>query len=374
MKRSFIREILEAINKDTISFAGGLPDAKLFPIKQLKKATSKITTDTNTWQYSTSNGLKELREKIAKRYTKDGFKTNAENILITTGSQQALYIIARCFENNNITIESPSYIGAMNSFKLNHLTLDSVKLRDNGIDKKGFEKSIKNSKLTYLIPDFQNPSGKTYSDKKRKQLSTIIKKNGAILIEDSPYSDIYFTKKHKSISSYIPNNSFHLGSFSKTLSPSLRIGYIRASEELISKLLIIKESIDLHSCGISQNILNEYLSKPKRLDKHLKTLQNSYKDKMEYFCDCLDEKLPQFKYTKPKGGMFIYGEFENIDVYKLLEKCMENNVVFVPADEFLIEGKNKRAIRFNYTNSSFKEIKKGITKISNIINTDQLRF
>jgi len=369
MKRSFIREILECIDDTTISFAGGLPDESLFPIKQLQKASNKIVRKRDTWQYSISNGLFDLRDKIASRYTKDGFDTKADNILITTGSQQALYILARYFQNKDITIESPSYIGAMNSFKLNNLDTKSIKIEDDGIDIKCFKKSIQNTKLTYLIADYQNPSSFTYSMSKRKKVANIVKSNDAILIEDSPYTDIYFDKKYKSISSYIPNNSFHLGSFSKTLSPSLRIGYIRASKEHIDELLLIKESIDLHSCGLSQNILNEYLSKPKKLDKHLEVLQDNYKKKMEYFCKCLDNMLPSFKYNKPKGGMFIYGEFKDIDVYELLEKSLKNGVVFVPADEFLTKNKNKKGIRFNYTNSSFEEIKKGITILSTLIHT-----
>ena len=197
MKRSFIREILESIDESTISFAGGLPSEKLFPREDLKIATMKIFDNPKAFQYGVSNGIPELREKIAQRYTKEGFPTTKDNILITTGSQQAMYILAKFFENKNITIEEPSYLGAMNIFRLNYLKMQGVKLEDDGLNIDEFENSFKNTKLTYLIPDFQNPSATTYSEEKRDAVENIVKKYDGILIEDSPYSELYFDKKSK---------------------------------------------------------------------------------------------------------------------------------------------------------------------------------
>lgn len=368
MKRSFIREMLESIDDETISFAGGLPNEKLFPSKNLKKAANKVLKNKNTYQYSLSNGILELREKIAKRYTKKGFKTNPENIMITTGSQQAMYILAKYFENKTITLEEPSYLGAINIFKLNSVAMENIKLEKNGINIKSFESSFQKTKLTYLIPDFQNPTATTYNEIRRKEVASLIKKYNGILIEDCPYSELFFKKEFKSISSYIPNNSFHLGSFSKTLSPSLRIGWIRANEELIKSLMIIKESIDLHSCGISQYILNDYLKDEEKYEKHLQDIRDDYKKKMEYFCKQLDKNLPNFKYIKPKGGMFIYGKFENINSFELVKKAIEKKVLFVPGNQFY-ENKEKITgeIRFNFTHSTKKEIKEGIKKIKDLI-------
>ena len=150
--------------------------------------------------------------------------------------------------------------------------MQGIKLENDGIDINEFEKCFSKTKLAYLIPDFQNPSASTYSEEKRNEIARIIEKYDGILIEDSPYSELYFEKKFKSISSQIPKNSFHLGSFSKTLAPSLRIGWIRADEELLKSLMIIKESIDLHSCGISQYILNEYLKDEDKYNKHLQNI------------------------------------------------------------------------------------------------------
>lgn len=195
MKRSFVREILESIDNETISFAGGLPNEKLFPSKELKKCASNVLKNKEIYQYSLSNGIKELRQKIAKMYCDSGFKTNEENILITTGSQQAMFIISKYFENKSITLEKPSYLGAINIFKLNHIKMKEVDLKKDGIDTKKFEKSFTKTKLAYLIPDFQNPTSTTYSKTKRDEVAKIIKKYDGILIEDSPYSELYFEKK-----------------------------------------------------------------------------------------------------------------------------------------------------------------------------------
>ena len=368
MKRSFIREILESIDENTISFAGGLPSEKLFPSDDLKTATLMLFDNPKVFQYGLSNGIPELREKIASRYTKEGFATFKENILITTGSQQAMYILAKFYESKDITIEEPSYLGAMNIFRLNHLKMQGIKLENDGVDLEAFEKSFKQTKLAYLIPDFQNPSATTYSDEKREEIAKIVKKENGILIEDSPYSELFFDKKNISISSKLPKNSFHLGSFSKTLVPSLRIGWIRADEELIKSLMIIKESIDLHSCGISQYILNEYLKDEEKYEKHLQKIRDDYKQKADFFCEQLDKYLPEFKYEKPKGGMFLYGTFEEgIDTFALVEKCLKKKVVYVPGNQFYIDKVPNSEIRFNYTYSTFEQIEKGIKLIKSYL-------
>ncbi len=366
-KRSFIREILESIDESTISFAGGLPSEKLFPIEDLKIATMKLFDNPKVFQYGVSNGIAELREKIAARYTKEGFSTRKENILITTGSQQGMYILAKYFESKDITIEEPSYLGAMNIFRLNHLNMKGVKLENDGINIEEFKKSFSKTKLAYLIPDFQNPSARTYSDEKREQIAKIVSDEDGILIEDSPYSELFFDKKNTSISVKIPKNSFHLGSFSKTLVPSLRIGWIRADEQLLKTLMIIKESIDLHSCGISQYILNEYLKDEVKYEKHLQDIRDDYEKKANFFCEQLDKYLPEFKYEKPKGGMFLYGSFEGIDSFALVQKCIEKKVVYVPGNQFYIDKIPNGEIRFNYTHSNFEQIKQGIKLIKSCL-------
>ena len=369
MKRSFIREILEAIDENTISFAGGLPNLNLFPTQDLKEATLKILDNPKIYQYTISNGIDELREQIAQRYTNEGFPTTKDNILITTGSQQAMYILAKFFENKNITIEEPSYLGAMNIFRLNSLKMSGVKLEDDGVNIKEFENSFKNNRLAYLIPDFQNPSATTYSQEKRDEIAKIIKKYDGILIEDSPYSELYFDKKSKYISVSLPNSSFHLGSFSKTLVPSFRIGWIRADIEKIKSLMIIKESIDLHSSGVSQYILSEYLKDEQKYEKHLQEIRDDYQAKAQFFSQALKTIMPEFKHQTPKGGMFLYGGFEDkkIDTFALVQECLKKKVVYVPGNQFYIDKIPNGEIRFNYTHSSFEQIEKGLKLIKSCL-------
>lgn len=370
MKRSFIREILESIDSTTISFAGGLPDESCFPKKKLRKASNKVLKENTTFQYGQSNGIYELRNQIAKFYTKKGFKTKADNILITSGSQQALYILANYFSTQNIIIESPSYLGAVNVFKANSLKMKTIQLHNNGIDIKKFTKIYKNTKLAYLIPDFQNPKGSLYSNKKRGKIAKNIQKYGGYIIEDAPYSELFFKKELQSISSMVPKNSFHLGSFSKTLSPALRIGWIRADKKLIENLIIIKESIDLHSCGISQAILIEFLKDTKVYAKHLDKLRTTYKKKMNFFSKILKKEIPNIEFIKPKGGMFIYVKLQGIDTKKLFQKTIKEKIVFVPGSEFYIENTQSNEIRFSFTNATRKEIKEGIKRLKFIINNN----
>ena len=245
--------------------------------------------------------------------------------------------------------------------------MKGVELENNGVNIEKFNESFKETKLAYLIPDFQNPSARTYSDEKREQIARIVSEEDGILIEDSPYSELFFDKKNTSISVKIPKNSFHLGSFSKTLVPSLRIGWIRADEKLLQSLMIIKESIDLHSCGISQYILNEYLKDEEKYEKHLQDIRDDYEKKANFFCEQLDKYLPEFKYEKPKGGMFLYGSFEGIDSFALVQKCIEKKVVYVPGNQFYIDKVPNGEIRFNYTHSTFEQIEKGIQLIKSCL-------
>jgi len=366
MKRSFIREILEHTTNDTISFAGGLPDERLFPHLDLRESAYHVLGDTKSLQYSTTQGYLPLRNKIAHLYTEEGFKTTAEEIMITSGAQQALDIISRYHHHKGITIEAPSYLGAMNLFDLNHLEQEAVALLSDGIDTEAFDKSFSQTKLAYLIPDFQNPTGYTYTQEKRKSIAESIKKHGGILIEDAPYSELYFKTKNQSISTHIPKQSFHLGSFSKVLAPSLRLGWIRADRHLLEPIIAYKEAMDLHSNGLSQYILDHYFTELHRYRSHTKLLRKMYGKKMQVFKNYLDELLPEFAYTIPQGGMFIYGKLPGIDTSLLLQVCLERGVLFVPGSEFYRETEGKNEIRFNFTNASSKEVYRGLKIIAEV--------
>jgi len=359
MKRSYIREILDATDEDTISFAGGLPDKELFPLNELSKASKKVFKNDDCLQYSKSQGIESLREKIASIYTnKLGFKTSKEEILITTGSQQAFDIILKSLNSNQIIVESPSYIGALGAFKmLNKEIIDFKKLKE-------LEKLVNSSNLLYAISDYQNPSTNVYNNKKRKSIANILSENNSTLIEDGAYCFLNFKNKIKAPISKLYSNSYHLGSFSKIVAPGLRLGWIRTKEENINKLLAAKESLDLHTSTFNQMLIDEYLNS-NDLFEHISKINDAYNKKMEYMAKCFKKYIPSFKFKKPKGGMFIYGSF-NSDSMKLAKKALKDNIAFVPAEVFYINKKSTEA-RFNFTNESYENIKLGIKKLANII-------
>lgn len=361
MKRSYIREILDVIDENTISFAGGLPNANLFPLKEIQEASSIVLQDCSSLQYSRSYGIKSLRQKIAKMYNeKFDFKTNEDEILITTGSQQSFFIISKMFKKDEILIQNPSYIGAISAFK-------TLNLRINGFDDiPDLENKLNSNNNLYLMSDFQNPNTTIYTKNERKKIKNILLNKQNYLIEDAAYSYLSFDGDMiKPISSDY-GNSFHLGSFSKIIAPGLRVGWIRAKKEFISKLLISKEAIDLHTPTLNQMIINEYLEK-NDLELHLKKIRNDYKNRMLFMSKCLSKYLKNFTFDLPKGGMFIYGQLNNIDTMDLAKKALKKDVVFVPGEVFYFDHRKSNEIRFNFTNSSYREMIKGIKLISSLL-------
>lgn len=351
-KRSYIREILDVIDEDTISFAGGLPKEELFPLKKIQKATSKVLQIPKSLQYSSSKGLKCLRKKIADIYTnKLDFPTSEEEIIITNGSQQAFDIILKIINEKKILLEEPSYIGALSSFNILNKKVDSF------CDFDELNRKIEKKSLLYLISDFQNPSTSSYSNKQRKEFAKIINKNKCYVMEDGAYTFLDFKNKFKTPISKYCKDSFHLGSFSKIIAPGLRVGWIRANSKLINKVLIAKEALDLHTSTLNQMILDEYLNE-NDIFEHIKKINNDYFKNMQYMSKYLDKYIPSFSYCKPKGGMFIYGSL-SCDTMKLAKHTIKKNLAIVPAEVFYLNKKSKE-IRLNFTNSSKKEIKKGL--------------
>lgn len=359
IERSYIREILDAIDEDTISFAGGLPKDELLPNKEIYKASKKALKNKKALQYSSSYGICSLRQKIADLYTKKlNFQTSEDEILIVSGSQQAFDIILKAISLHKVIVESPSYLGALGSFKiLNKKIVSFTKIKD-------LKKKLDKNSLLYVISDFQNPSTSSYNKKQREKFSKYINKKESFLIEDGAYCFLSFNGKYKTPISKSCENSFHLGSFSKILAPGLRVGWIRANKELVDKLVVIKESLDLQTATFNQMIIDEYLNK-NDIFSHIKMINSEYKKRMEFMCNCFDKYIPRFKYKKPKGGMFIYGSFEN-DSMALAKKALNKNIVFVPAQVFYLNKKSKEA-RFNFTNTSYKEIEKGIKTLSSLV-------
>lgn len=360
MKRSYIREILDAINDETISFAGGLPAKELFPLKQIQEASNVVLQNSSSLQYSSSLGDEKLREQIASFYTKYfDFPTHKDEILITTGSQQAFDVISKIFVKKEVVVQSPTYIGALNAFKMLDLKIKEAKTI-------AFLNTTLNEKNAfYCMSDFQNPNTQSYSQEQREEVAYILNKKNSYLIEDGAYSFLDFEGNIQKPISALYKKSFHLGSFSKIIAPGLRVGWIRAHKSLIEDILVAKESLDLHTPTLTQMIISKYLE-DNDLFEHLSKIRNEYKDKMEFMSSCFEQYLPSFSFTKPKGGMFIYGFFKE-DSFKIAQEALKKNVAFVPATVFYSNNTDSREARFNFSNATKEQIEEGIKTIASLL-------
>lgn len=375
--KSFLREILKITKEpDIISFAGGLPNPKSFPVEALKQAAIKVldSDGINALQYAPSEGYLPLRKYIAERYMKNGMAITPEEILITNGSQQGLDLIGKVFIDNGdkIILERPSYLGAIQAFSAYQPSFDTVALLPDGIDTNELSNLVEkyNPKLFYAIPNFQNPTGISYSDEKRKRLAEIIQSSNTLLIEDDPYGDIKFTNKiYSPIRKMIGHNGILLGSFSKIISPGMRMGWIVATPEIIEKFLVAKQAADLHSNFLSQRIILQFLT-DNELDSHIDSIKKLYQYQKNHMIKMMEKYFPkEVNYTNPEGGMFIWVTLPYpLSAQQLLERAVKEKVVFVPGNVFYLDNSIDNTLRINYSNSGSNEIENGISILAGIIN------
>lgn len=374
--RSFIREILKfTVDESVISFAGGLPNRDLFPLKEIKDATNKIldTAGGDVLQYSTSEGYWELREWITERYKLKGIIINPDNILITTGSQQGLDLLGKTVlnEGDNVVIEEPAYLGAIQAFSIYRSKFSPVPLTMDGIDIDAFGETIAKDdvKLFYCIPNFQNPSGISYSDSNRNSVASILKNKSTILIEDNPYGDLRFLGKEKlSFYQLIPENTVLLGSFSKIVVPSFRIGWIVANTEMMDKLIVAKQASDLHTNYFGQRIIFQYL-KDNNIDEHINMIRDAYRSQRDAMVMAIKEYFPaEVQYTQPEGGMFLWVALpKGLSAMEVFQHAIEQKVVFVPGDSFYVNKKDVSTMRLNFSSVDEKTITIGIKRLAKVI-------
>ncbi len=373
---SFIREILKVTQKpEIISFAGGLPNPVSFPQEELKISMNRIADKfgAKIYQYSTTLGLDSLREYIVERYKKIwNMDITIDNVIITTGSQQALDLIGKVFvnEGDKVMVESPSYLGLLQAFHLYQANFIQTKLNDDGLDIEELKKTIKTykPKLAYLIPNFQNPTGLTYTQENRKKVFEVIKDENMILIQDDPYGELRFTDDDRI--PYIGLNqtekNIYLGSFSKIVTPGMRLGYVIANKEIIKMLETAKQASDLHSNIFGQYLISDYLYN-NDLDKHIEKIKKLYKTQATAMVEAMKKYFPKnIKFTIPKGGMFTWVTLEEgKSSTKLFNKAIEKNVAFVPGNPFYVDTtKDVNTLRLNYTNADEKTIEEGIKRLS----------
>lgn len=376
VQRSFIREILKVTDDPKIiSFGGGLPNPKTFPVEQMAEAARKVFAEngTNALQYSTTEGYLPLREFIAARYFKRfGMKVDPVEILITNGSQQGLDLLGKVFinEGDPVLLERPAYLGAIQAFSIFQPEFRTALLEEDGINLVQFEEQLKqNIKLFYTVSTFQNPSGISYSAKKRQALAELLGKYHTILVEDDPYGELRFMGEETlPIRYYCQKNAVLLGTFSKIVAPGVRLGWIYAPVETMEKLITAKQGADLHSNIMAQRIVYQHLQ-DNDLDAHIQMVRGLYKKQRDLMVEMLERYCPpEVRFTRPEGGMFLWVTLpEGVSALKLFDEAIKENVAFVPGNAFYVDGSGDNTLRLNFSNADEAMIEEGIKRLGKVL-------
>ena len=379
LTNSDIGDLLKLIARpDIISFAGGLPAAELFPVDQLRQACDAVMEEMGkvACQYSSPEGFPALREKIAERMkAKNNIETDADHILVTSGSQQGLDFSARVFVDKGdvILMESPSYLGAINAFKACEPTFMEVPTDEDGMVMEELEKILAttpNVKMIYVIPDFQNPTGRTWTLERRHKFMEIINKYEIPVIEDNPYGELRFENENMPALKSLDTKGLvvFLGTFSKILVPGYRLGWVCASDEILSMFNFIKQGADLQTPTVTQLEANKYMEMFD-LDKHVDTIRELYKHRRDLMMKTMEETFPkEAKFTHPDGGLFTWVELpEYIDTRKMALQCLEKKVAYVPGGSFFPNGGHENCFRMNYSCMPDEKIVEGVKAIAEVI-------
>jgi len=385
MKGSAIRELLKfSERKDIISFAGGMPAPEVFPIDEFREACDKALREhgAECLQYGSTDGYLPLRELIARHATRYGINVTADNILPTSGSQQALDLIGRIFINpgDRILVESPTYLGALQAWIAYGAEFISVPIDQDGMVTDKLEDRLRAGvKFIYVLPNFQNPTGLTLSYERRLHLIELADKYGVPIIEDDPYGQLRYEGEHlpavvvldnqtRSQETCYSGNVIYLSTFSKTLAPGIRLAWVSAPPEIIQKLILAKQGADLHTSTFNQ-ITTFEVSKDGFLYDHVKLIRKVYRERRDVMLDSLEEHMPQgIKWTHPKGGLFLWVTLPTtLDSKVIFDDALNKSVAFVPGAAFFAEGGGYNTMRLNFSNAKPEMINEGIGRLSKVI-------
>lgn len=366
-----------AASPDIISFAGGLPNPVSFPVEEMDAAVHKVMQEKGAvaLQYSNTQGYQPLRAWIAKRYEVLGVNdVVADDIIITNGSQQALEMVGAALidPGDKVLVENPTYLVALQSFHLFDPEVIPVQINPDGIDCDKLQAAIDanpEAKFIYVIPNFQNPTGLTYSKAVRERAAEIFKSSNLLVLEDNPYSELRFAGENgKSFGAYLGEQCCMFGTFSKIVSPGMRIGWICCrNKELKAKLLSYKSTADLHTNIFCQMVLAQYLA-DNDLDQHIEKTKALYKQKAEFMMDCMRKYLPEgVTFTPTEGGMFLWAELpEGITAVDLYRAALARGVAICPGDPFYEYERDVRTFRVNYSNSTDEAIETGMKVLGEV--------
>ncbi|WP_087723696.1 aminotransferase-like domain-containing protein [Pandoraea sp. PE-S2T-3] len=375
MKPSSLRELLKVAERpDIISFAGGLPSPYALPVERLRAAADDILRHdaTGALQYGPSEGYTPLREAIAERLSTGGTRINASQILVTTGSQQALDLVARVLidPGSRVLVETPTYLGAVQALAQYEPAFEEVPTDAAGLlPDRLSDASMRTARLLYTQPNFQNPTGRTLALERRIALVARAHDTGLLLVEDDPYGElVYSGHTPPSLLSMAPESVVHLGSFSKVIAPGLRVGYLVAPEELMVKLLQAKQASDLHTTGLTQRLAHALLTDGD-YDAHLTAIRLRYRAQCALMLKCLAQFMPDgVSWTRPAGGMFLWVTLpEQIDSAHLFEDALKLGVAFIPGASFHAISPQANTLRLTFATATPTEIETGIARLADAI-------
>ena len=363
-----------AADPKIISFAGGLPAPELFPVKEMKAAVDKVFEEhgQEAMQYGAAKGVTALREVIQQHVKeKENVDSELDNVLVTTGSEQALDLVGKAFVDpgDTVLVEQPTYLCALDVFRSYGANFASVEMDEDGMKMDALEEALKanpNTKLIYTVPNFQNPTGRTMTEERRKQLAELAEKYDVYVLEDNPYGEIRFAGQHvPAVKSFDKSGHvLYMSTFSKTLAPGFRLGWLVADEDVVNKLTVLKQSADLHTDNLAQFAVAQFFA-DNDVDAHVKEISALYGKRKDLMLEGIKKYFPEgVKYTDPEGGMFLWVEVPGVDdTVELFKECLEHDVAFVPGDPFFAGEVQPGAFRLNYSNMKEDQIEVGLKRL-----------
>ncbi len=373
IKPSYIREILAASAKpNMISLAGGLPAPELFPMNLVQKALMNVAQVPDYFQYGSTEGHVSLRQWIANAWSTPAETLVHDNVLVTTGSQQALDLIARAYiaPGDRVLVESPCYLGALQVFKLAGAEIITIDQLDDGPDLNQLEEALRLApKLFYTVPDFHNPTGVCWSREKRERAAAMIDQHDVAVVEDAPYRELrYEGETLPQLSSYLNKISFRLGSFSKTVTPGVRLGFVIANRALLAPLITIKQAADLHSSQPLQHMILQ-LVEDSTFGEHLARVRDEYRRRRDLLCSLLRDQFgSKVSFKRPHGGMFLWASFEGACSDRIAANALVSGVTVVPGTAFLDNDRAaSNSLRLNFSYENEEILAEGVSRLHSAV-------
>lgn len=379
LRASTIREMLKATQQpDVISFGGGLPAPELFPTRAIGKLTQDVmeSIGPKALQYSVTEGIPEMRNWVAHRMSgRFGVPFSSEEVLITNGSQQGLDLIAKIFldPGDHVVLENPSYLGAIQAFDSYQARYLSVDTDEDGILPDSLERVLGHAeplpKFVYLVPNFQNPTGRTLSQERRERIVRICEHFDVPIVEDDPYGELQFEgEPARALISYDSRATIiYSGTGSKIVAPGMRIAWlVMRNQEVMERLVLSKQAVDLHTGTLAQYVFHAFVSNEAALGYHITTIREVYGTRRTHMYDCLQEMMPaQVRFNRPKGGMFLWASVEEpgFDTEELLKVAARQKVMFVPGLSFYPHRDVRNGMRLNFSNAGEDAIRRGIERL-----------